>query len=127
MNIVKFLDKDVLDYWEVKDVSTLSDKFELNGDVYFEKGQVDDGGYDFYLGPSIDNGVSDSISMNRYIDKICKELSININVGVAENAHTLVDVTSDKVADKIFRQILLRIKSDELNIDMEYEFQYIIQ
>jgi hypothetical protein len=50
------------------------------------------------------------------IDKY-KELSININVGVAENAHTLVDVTSDKVADKIFRQILLRIKSDELNID----------
>jgi hypothetical protein len=39
----------------------------------------DDGGYDFYLGPSIDNGVSDSISMNRYIDKICKELSTNIN------------------------------------------------
>jgi hypothetical protein len=37
MNIVKFLDKDVLDYWEVKDVSTPSDKFELNGDVYFEK------------------------------------------------------------------------------------------
>jgi hypothetical protein len=35
--------------------------------------------------------------MNRYIDKICKELSININVGVAENAHTLVDATSDKV------------------------------
>jgi hypothetical protein len=29
----KFLDKDVLDYWEVKDVSTPSDKFELNGDV----------------------------------------------------------------------------------------------
>jgi hypothetical protein len=59
------------------------------------------------------------------IYKICKELSININVGV-ENAHTLVDATSDKVADKIFRQILLRIKSDELLI-MEYEFQHIIQ
>jgi hypothetical protein len=30
-----------------KDVSTPSDKFELNGDVYFEKGQVDDGGMTF--------------------------------------------------------------------------------
>jgi hypothetical protein len=71
-----------------KDVSTPSDKFELNGDVYFEKGQVMMDGYDF---PRTKHcGVSDSISMNRYIDKICKELSININVGVAENAHTLM-------------------------------------
>jgi hypothetical protein len=126
MDIIKFLDKEVLDYWNVKDMSDLSDRFELNGEVYFEKGEIDNG-YDFYLGPSIDNGLSDSISMDGYIDKICKELSINVNVGMAENAHTLVDVYSDSVADPIFRQILLRIKSDGLKLDMEHEFLYIIQ
>lgn len=126
MDIIKFLDKEVLDYWNVKDTEELSDRFELNGEVYFEKGEIDNG-YDFYLGPSIDNGLSDSISMDKYIEKICKELSININVGMSENGHTLVDVYSDSVADPIFRQILLRIKSDGLKLDMEHEFLYIIQ
>jgi hypothetical protein len=126
MDIIKFLDKEVLDYWNVKDTEELSDRFELNGEVYFEKGEIDNG-YDFYLGPSIGNGLSDSISMDNYIEKICKELSINVNVGMSESGHTLVDVYSDSVADPIFRQILLKIKSDGLNLDMEHEFLYIIK
>ena len=84
MDIIKVLDKEVLDYWNVKDMEDLSDRFELNGEVYFEKGEIDDG-YDFYLGPSIDNGLSDSISMDKYIEKICKDYCDNRGVGMIKD------------------------------------------
>lgn len=116
MSIIRVLDKDVLDYWDVKDMTDLKNRFELNGEVYFEKGEIHNG-YNFFLGPSIDNGLSDSISMNRYIESICKDLSINVDVGVAENAHKLKGVVSNTLADTLFRNILLRIKADGFTID----------
>lgn len=97
------------------------DYFELNGEIMMRKefhvnygfGHIE-ADFEFYCGPSIGDGcVSDSVYIDSYLQKICKDLNIKCDIGVAENYHTLRIVGDNKdLAEGNFNKIKDRISQD---------------
>lgn len=96
--------------------------YELNGNVYMDKGdwpeRLDkyDFGFEFFMGPSVTKNnvyrLSDSIYLNIYLTKLAYEMGISIDVDVAENHHMIIDVESKRDAEKIYNDLKGRIEKD---------------
>ena len=97
------------------------DLFELNGKMMIHKEfemkygmctvHVD---ANFYCGPSIgDDCVSDCIYTDDYLNKICIELGISCDVGLAENYHCFTEVSgNESLANMTFNRLVKRISKD---------------
>jgi hypothetical protein len=112
--------EELMDEYECESFEDLKKELELTGELMIAKGQNWGYSYDFYCGPSIGNGcVSDTAYIEcNYFNSIIKELNAKIDIHVAENYHTILNVDTDKEADEIFDNLKNRLSND-FPIDIE--------
>ena len=71
--------------------------------------------YYFYCGPkTTDDSLSDTVYINEYLEIICKELGISddVEIGSAENMHTLLTAKTAEEADILYNKLRERLLKD---------------
>lgn len=107
--------------------------FDLNGEIMMKNefevsygmGHADVN-TNFYCGPSIGGGgVSDSVSISNYLDRICKELDVKCDTEVMENYHELIGYINPELAKRDYIRIKKRISKDfKIDIDPDTEDKF---
>lgn len=117
--IRNILDVEALSFWNAKSTDAdLMDRFELNGKIYFERNVFDDDEFIFYLGPSIDNGLSDALSINGYLSSVLSRLNIsNVDLSVSENCHAITGLNNESDAEPILNSIINLIRVDGFEVE----------
>ena len=110
--------EDIIDnlHMHLQQYNTFQDfykSYDLNGKITIVKSDIwDEDDFSFYCGPSIGDGdVSDIVFIDEYVQKLCEELNIDVNIGIAENMHSF-NTTNKKMANKYFQLLKNRIKKD---------------
>ena len=88
--------------------------FMLNGNVMICRSYFDTSdGMSFYFGPSVGGeGVSDTLSMDSFLEDICKSLGFkDVLVGSAENSHGINIKDRDKCIE-IFDQLVIKCREE---------------
>lgn len=89
----------------------------LSGDLFYSFAKFEEGSYEFHLGPEAVNGdVSDSYFVDDYIETIAKLLKLDLQVGTAENFHTLF-VGTEEEGERLISMLLDAIEVDGTKIN----------
>ncbi len=107
--------------YELSEDESIVEYFELTGgifigtDGYMEPDEFDDYNY-FYMGPVYEeNGLSDSIYIDVYVESVCKKLGFQIEVGVSENQHGIMAACKSDLSDKI-NMIIRFVETDGFEV-----------
>lgn len=95
---------------------------ELTGSIYMNQGEdaeyfiANEGRFFFDCGPEIKvHGLSDCIDIYSYLEEMCKNLNLDINVGEGENYHS-IGVDSVEEGKQKYELIKKQIELDGFNV-----------
>jgi len=110
-----FNDADIIDERMTEDSMTAEELFtthSLDGELVIGDPEFSDERAYFYFGPSIGNeGISDYITMYKYLETLFGKLGYVGSVGEAENYHSIV-VRNESDYDAKIKQLVQRFKRD---------------